>query len=165
MAGKWIYTGDINIEHGGMFYFEDGPDASPDSMSVVVVTPASDGGGMDNRFLIERGSVYMPNDDIERMNVAASICGYTVNADKSLSNQSYPDEGPFEFQSPEWRIRMLDSWKAYWGLDGADSWVVQVGTEKPDPNFRTQFLDEAEPAYQLRRNVKLYKWVEKEFCN
>jgi len=160
----WKYTGDRNIEYGGMFYFEDGPDLSPDYMQVVRVTPASDGGGMDNRYLIEVGSCYMPNDDIARMNSAANVVGCTIRDDKSMDDNGV---ATYEFQSPEWRLRMLDAWMAYWGQDGAvtDSYVVQVGREKPDPNKRFEFLDNVEPDYVLRSNVNLRRWIENNFCN
>ncbi len=160
----WQYSGDVTIEHGGVFYFEDGSDLSPDYMRAVRVTPASDGGGMDNRFMIEVGSVYMPNEDIQRMRSTADICGYTLDDDKTLFNPAFPSER-FPFQSPKWRARMFDAWLAYWGIDGAQQFVVQVGTEMPDERYRSQFLDNAEVDYKLRSNVNLRKWIVNEFCN
>lgn len=159
---KWFYTGDMNIECGGMFVFDDGPDLSPDYLRIVSVTPASDGGGMDNRFLIERGNVYMPNDDLKRMRSTADTCGYKLDDNKNLIDGL---DSVHEFQSPTWRLLMLDAWNAYHGIDSPDSWVVQVGTEKPDPNRRAEFLDNQEPDYILRRNVNLKRWIEREFCN
>lgn len=155
----WKYTGDVNIKEGGVYYFDDGSDLSPDYMRAVRVTPATDGGGMDNRFMIEDGSVYMPSDDLARMRNTADTCGYSLDDNKAL----FTGRDTHEFQSPEWRALMFDAWLTYWGMDGATQTVVQIGTEMPDTSRRSEFLDEAEPDYKLRSNVNFRNWVERTF--
>jgi hypothetical protein len=166
MASNWKYTGDKNIECGGMFYNDEGPDSMPDYIEVVIVTPASDGGGVDNVFYVERGSIYMPNDDLKRMRNTADICGWTLDEGKNLRVPSYSGESDtvLEFQSPEWRARMLDAWLAYHGIDGPDSWVVRVGPRDKDTDD-SGWLSQHEPDFKLRSNVNLKRWIENEFCN
>jgi hypothetical protein len=161
MASNWKYTGDRNIEYGGMFYNDEGPDSMPDYIEVVTVTPASDGGGPDNVFLIERGSIYMPNDDLARMRRTASICGLTLDDDKAMDDNG---TARYEFQSPAWRARMLDAWRAYHGIDGPDTWVVRVGPRDKDTDD-SGWLSQHEPDFKLRSNVNLKRWIEDEFCN
>ena len=47
---KWLYTGDINLEHGGTFYRVEGYTAY-----YVQIVPESDLGGPDNVFMICEG--------------------------------------------------------------------------------------------------------------
>lgn len=153
---KWVYHGDRNIENGGMFFKDEGDE---DFILVVDVTPASDGGGPDNLFLVEVGSVFMPT-ALEKVRAAASVCGYEIADDKSMSDHS---GDTFEFQSPEWRMRMLDAWKAYHGVERDSTWIVRVG--KPDKYARPgSFLANMEPDFILRSNVNLAKFIKGEFC-
>lgn len=154
---RWQYTGDIDIRCGGMFYLDEN---DHDFIRVIKVTPASDCGGMDNRYLIEDGSIYMPDDDIKRMRETADICGCKLADNKDLLTAG----GTLPFQSPEWRQIMLAAWDAYHGIDGATPHVVQLGREMPDTMRRANFLDDAEPDFKLRSNVNLYRWIKREFC-
>lgn len=70
MNQEWQYFGDINLGQGGLFWCEDG---SEDYVLTVRVTPASDMGGPDNVFLIESGSVYLPEDDAKRKDALDAI--------------------------------------------------------------------------------------------
>lgn len=152
---KWEYTGDVNIEHGGFFYLDEGDD---DFIHVVNVTPASDGGGPENVFLVEFGSVYMPT-NLARMRSAASVCGYEIADDRALIDCT---GATFAYQSPEWRINMLYAWKAYHGIDGPDSRIIRVG--KPDKHAQPgSFLAEMEPDFILRSNANLKKFIQNEF--
>jgi hypothetical protein len=98
---RWHYVGDINIEHGGYFWCEDGQD---DYVRIVRVTPASDMEGPDNVFMIESGSVYLPTSPTERKQVLKYLdIGYTENTSlawlveaflsySGIDNDAYNDE-------------------------------------------------------------------------
>jgi hypothetical protein len=159
MASNWKYRGDLNIEYGGYFYNDEGPDSMPDYIEMVRVTPASDGGGPDNLFLIEKGSVYIPVDRPATLKSAADCCGWTYDATAATL---LVDGVEHAFQSPVWREWMLDALLSYHGQDGADSYVVRVG--KADKDARG-FLADREPDFVLRSNVKLKRWIENEFCH
>lgn len=157
MKARWKYTGDMDIRCGGMFYLDEG---NNDTMRVVKVVPASDAGGMDNRYLIEDGHCYMPDDNIERMRETASVCGWNIADNKDLITHG----GLIPHASPEWRLHMLLAWDAYHGLDAATPSVVQLGRDMPDTTRRAAFLDDVEPDYKLRSNVNFYRWIKREFC-
>jgi hypothetical protein len=60
---EWNYSGDINLEYGGLFWREDGAD---DYVCAVEVTPCSEAGGPNNAWWVEEGTIYLPTDQDKR---------------------------------------------------------------------------------------------------
>ena len=140
MAKRWNYCGDVNIEHGGYFWKEDGAD---DYVLCVRVTPCSDAGGPGNMFWIEQGSVYLPADEAKRKS-ALSCCGWD-NVDKPS------------------RATLVDAFMAYQGIEPdcyAGSTTVRIG---PKQECRFEWNPKMEIDVQLRGNASLERYVRKEF--
>lgn len=73
---RWFYNGDINIEHGGIYYQESG---SSDHVYAVEVIGAENMGGADNEFLIVSGSVFI-GDDTAKHAVMLEHIGETLES-------------------------------------------------------------------------------------
>lgn len=138
---KWNFNGDVNLEYGGFFWREDGAD---DYVCAVCVTPCVNGGGPDNLFHIEQGSLYMPADPAKRKS-ALSTCGY--------ENEPNPS-----------RSMLVDAFMAYGGIERATfngEQVVQIG--------KKQELEREgwnpEPDHVLRGNASLEKFVKANFLD
>jgi hypothetical protein len=137
---QWNYCGDINIEHGGYFWREDGAD---DYVLCVRVTPCSDAGGPDNMFWIEHGSIYLP-DDAEKRKRALDCCGWIDDAATTT------------------RAQLVDAFLAYYGSDTDAQTVVRVG---PKQDGRREWNDETQPDKVLRSNASLENYVRNNFLN
>jgi hypothetical protein len=140
MAKRWHYSGDINLEHGGYFWKEDGAD---DYVLAVRVTPCNDAGGLDNMYWVEQGSIYLPNDS-EKRKRALDCCGW-INTDKPS------------------RAMLIDAFLAYQGMEPdcvAGTTIVSIG--KPEEG-RSGWNDRTVPDVQLRRNATLRNYVRREF--
>lgn len=105
----WIYYGDINIEHGGLFWKDV---QATDYVECVEVTPCSDASGPDNVFEIVKGSIYFA-DDTERRNNALSCIGWYDHA----------SIGPYPLAA------IVEAARAYWGVEGDvyGRTVVRIG--------------------------------------
>lgn len=134
----WTYSGDTNLEYGGLFWQWDG---GPDYVAAIRVAPVSDSGGPDNVYEITRGSIYMPQDaDNAR---ALDVVGHTI-------------VGPPELMT------LVAAWEAYHGMD-LDSYggraVVRIGkAEDANPNGWNPAPDVILPG-----NARLKNYVEREF--
>lgn len=144
---KWNYNGDINLRYGGFWWKEDDAD---DYVLAVRVTPCSDGGGPDNLYLVEQGSIYMPLDPAKRHS-ALQGCGY--------ENEETPS-----------RSMLVDAFMAsnrpsmaYWGIE-RDTYngetVIQIGKHKKDTS-RDGWSPE--PDVILRGNASLERYVRANF--
>lgn len=136
MAKRWNYIGDINLEHGGFFWKEDGAN---DYVLAVDVIPCSDAGGPDNKFVIEVGSIYLPINDAVRMQSALDTIGETI---ESAS-----------------RADIVYAFKAYHGLDDRAEYCVQIGKNEDETSIGWN----PEPDRILRSNAKLKNYVKREF--
>lgn len=150
MTARWNYTGDINLENGGLFWCEDG---YADYVLAVRVTPVSDAGGPDNVFLVESGSIYLPED---KAPAALETCGY------SLRNREIVDctGAAFPLASGAGRLLMVDAFCAYHGLDVDSSELLQLG--RRDEFCRSGGWD-PNPDRILRGNTSLLRYVRREF--
>lgn len=141
MAHTWNYNGDINLTCGGFYWREDGAD---DYVLVVRVTPCSDGGGPDNLYLIEQGSLYLPSDPAKRQS-ALSCIGY---GDKPEVTRSM----------------LVDAFMAYGGID-RDTYngehVVRIGK----PEEATIGGWNPTPDKVLRANASLERYVRKQYLD
>ena len=133
MAKRWKYSGDISLEHGGMFWREDGAD---DYVCAVEVTPCSDAGGPDNLFWVTVGSIYIPGDAAERKSALDCI---GVDSDKPS------------------RWELVEAFRAYHGIeaDCYGSHVVQIGK----PQAASRDFGRVEATDQLRGNASLKRFV------
>jgi hypothetical protein len=142
MAKRWKYCGDINLEHGGFYWKEDG---ASDYVLAVRVTPCSDAGGPDNMFWIEDGSIYL-SDDPAQHKQALAYCGY--------------DSQPKPLTKVQRRAQLVESMLAYAGMDHDPSTIVSVG--KPEPG-RCEWNDKTVPDVVLRANASLANYVRKNY--
>lgn len=83
----WQYSGDMNIEEGGLFFREDDAD---DYVLAIRVTPCSDAGGPSNLFHIETGSIYFSPDRLESaLDVIGVKPADATVADKAIAYCAY----------------------------------------------------------------------------
>lgn len=134
---KWNYLGDINLEHGGFFWREDGAE---DYVLAVVVTPCSDAGGADNLFHIEEGSIYIPSDP-KRLQSALDVIGVPL-ADAN-------------------RRDIVEALRAYGGIERDNENVVRIGPEEEQWSRGGGW--NPEPDTILRGNAKLANYVRREY--
>ena len=139
MRNKWQYTGDVNVEYGGIFYQDSG---ELDHCYAVKIVPVSDGGGPNNVFAIETGSYYFGNmaneSDRKRMYSALECSGYEcdVIADLPLID----------------KVHAMD---AYGGIDGPEITYISDGKLEDNGNYYP-WQDKAEnPDKVLRATASL----------
>jgi hypothetical protein len=136
MAKRWHYSGDINIEHGGLFWREDGAE---DYVLAVQVTPCSDAGGPDNMFWVEAGSIYLPSDPERRKSALDCIGADSANPT---------------------RWELVEACHAYNGLEEDERRVVQIGRTA---NRACSGFGDLAPDNVLRANASLERFVRREF--
>jgi hypothetical protein len=134
---RWKYSGDVNIEHGGLFWREDGAD---DYVLAVCVSPCSDAGGPTNMFWIEVGSIYMPTDPDKRKRALDCIGASSDNPT---------------------RDELVHAFHAYSGIDADDRRTVQIGKPERGSHEWGGF----EVTDQLRGNTSLARFVRREFLH
>ena len=141
------YFGDVNIEHGGVFYtlkdYRDG------YVSAVRVTPCSDAGGPDNCFWVDRLTVNL--DPSERTEALACI-----NMTPDVWRKLRPTQR---------RHVWIDAALAYGFYDQEYSEMIRIG--KPDPFWRDNG-DRYEPSKVLRAGSSLERYARaaaREHCN
>jgi hypothetical protein len=140
MAKRWNYSGDINLEYGGLFWREDGAD---DYVLAVEVTPCSDAGGPNNLYWVAVGSIYLPKDEERRKSALACI---GITTDKPS------------------RWELVEAFRAYHGIErdsmNGDN-VVQIG--KDEEGHRG--FDPITVTHRLRGNASLKRFVRREFLS
>lgn len=134
---RWHYSGDINLEYGGIFIQDSG---YPDHVYAVEVIAGSDLGFADCQFIVNRGSIYIGTDkeDIKR----ALECSRLYESDK-----------------PDWKQIAL-AMNAYRGMDIEDQNTYQIGKLT---NYDPDKAHEFNPDYQLRGNTSLRRFIRTEF--
>jgi len=160
MARKdWKYTGDMNLEHGGLFFKL--PDAHPldgdayDTVEAVEVIDVSSAvGGPDCIHRIERGIIYMPR---HLWQDALRGCDWMHRKDGQGRDVIFDgqDEHPVD---GEGLIFLVDAFRSYSGIENPDTATVQIGkltAYDPEPIY--------EPDTFLRGNTKLTNYVEREW--
>jgi len=134
---KWNYNGDMNLENGGYFWRMNNPD--DDYADIVDVVSESEMGGPDNIFLIEVGTVYF---NPKTRKSALDCCGYAD--DETLTTSL-----------------LIDAYKAYGGVEGDYSVVIQIGKDDPHRPRDSNFPD----IEQIQGNWKLENYVKREFLS
>lgn len=145
MGKRWHYCGDMNIEHGGYFWQEDG---AADYVNAVRVTPCSDAGGPSNLFWVEVGSIYLGTDAAEHKR-ALDCCGWIKDDAKLTAAQR--------------RAQLVEAMVAYRGVerDVYGDHVVQVGAKR-EP---ARDCESIEPAITIRGNADLRNFIRKRFLS
>lgn len=136
----WTYSGDMNLEHGGTFWYWAG---DPDYVEAVRVTPCSDGGGPDNLFCIETGSIYFGSDDTGRRNAALECIGH----DKNLI-------GPYQID------QLVYAHEAYHGIDPHVTYYVRIGKHEQGVGAESW---NPEPDVILPANARLENYLFREY--
>lgn len=139
------YSGDINIEHGGVLYSL--ANAHYHYADAVRVTAVSDAGGPDNQFWVERIVVNFPTDP-DGVKQVLDCIGVTMEEYKALSRAR--------------RLHALvDACIAYGKYDQDKSEVVQVGA-KVDPFWSAEHhggFDPVKVDVVLRGNASLKRYA------
>ena len=162
MARKdWKYTGDMNLEHGGLFFKL--PDGEPidgirndyvDAVEVIDLSGAV--GGPDCIHRIERGTIYMPR---AKWQDALDCCGYRLHQSADGRDLIWDGHEHHEIDG-DGLLLLVSAFQGYSGLSDTENntATVQIGkltAYDPDPVF--------EPDTFLRGNVKLTRYVEREW--
>ncbi len=160
MAPKgWLYTGDMNLEHGGLFVHMAQYQAGETSVDVVEVRPDSDRGGADNVFHVQPGVLYTERDNWDTILAHAGvrmavIGGLPVMVEDGL-------RGPADYQlatTPAALLRRLEALHHYLGAEeSGPGYVVRVG--RPD-DLSAEPTEE--PDTILRAGTSLARWVIRE---
>lgn len=162
---RWRYSGDMNLEHGGLFWRPGSRDPFPeaDYVEAVQVTPCTDAGGPDNLFCIESGSIYMPRDGYE---TALDSCGYTLHVTEYGTHKLIDASGARLLLNSGHGLALLVD--AFWGYGGMErdamngERYVQIG--RPDRHHDYDGPGwHPDPDYILPGNSKLSRFVRREF--
>mgnify|MGYP003673049102 CR=1 FL=1 len=91
---EWANFGDVSTEHGQTWILDATVDSEQDYAECVKIWGVSNAfGGPDNVYVIERGSIYMPLDDSEKVSCALGCSGFTPSLatwiDKALAFETY----------------------------------------------------------------------------
>ena len=155
----WNYTGDVNIEHGGVFF----QSLDDDSIRAVAITPCSSAGGPDNLFLIEDGFIYVG--DAERIASALTVCGYTLDVVPDIEGETYrinTGDGTFPVSSVAGLCLLVDAFMGSSGVEASRAEIV-VRIGKVDTDFWDGRGWNPKPDYVLPGNAKLENFVRKNF--
>lgn len=166
----WEYTGDMDLEHGGIFYRwpESGPWPLSDyAEAVEVIDLAGAIGAPDGAFWISQGTVYMPTPRTERgrgkVESALATCGYTLDSYDPDTGEVVIGDGCGGVATGWDAARfMLDAFNAYWGLDYPDVFPVAVGAACRDEWRDHPHCPEPDPV-TLRANASLSRHVAREY--
>jgi hypothetical protein len=157
-AKDWNYTGDMNLEYGGLFWkhwdaYEPHKDLIVEAVEVVDLSSAV--GGPDNMYMITKDAIHMPR---EQWADALKTCGYELRAGPNSTEHIFDGHDLLGLHTVEGMTLLVDAFNGYKGLDNPQSEqdVVQIGklTEyDPEPKM--------EPTIVLRGNWKLANYVRK----
>lgn len=134
MASRIFYSGDINIEYGGVFYTLENWQWG--YVDAVRVTPCSDAGAADNCYWVEELTVNLREG--EALSNILRTCGWTV--------EDLP-------KGARRRHCLIDAHIAYGAYDVQGSEVVQVGA-KQSPHGKPIEADRI-----LRANASLRRYA------
>ncbi|MGR3178763.1 MAG: hypothetical protein ACUZ8E_11965 [Candidatus Anammoxibacter sp.] len=155
MTDKWNYNGDVNLECGGYYWRQDDPE--DDYVYCVGIVGSNAFGGPDNIYLVESGTLYIPESDKDKQ-ACLNTCGY-----KLIDNMIHDCcGGIFSLDSDHGKILLIDSIKAYYGVESGygGQEVIQIG--KLDSQY-----DESDyvfnPTIVIHGNNNLRKYIEKEY--
>lgn len=137
---EWKNIGDIDLRSGALLIRGGAVDRNGDfSVDIVDVTPKSNVGGDDQRFLIRSGTGFLG-----AKNFASALEMIGASIDPESLAITVPDHnGDDEVRqegTEEWVRTMADATYAYGGIDDVDiSTLVQIG--KDGPHFQERKFD------------------------
>lgn len=138
----WHYSGDVNLEHGGVFY--DLSNWSHGYASAYRVVPCSDAGGPDNEFWIEELTV---NRQFGRKEITQALDCIGMQGTK------------YEALTRARQAHVLfDALLSYGRYDQMNSRRVRIGKEPDKWSLKPQW-DNTEPDIILRGNTSLDRYV------
>ena len=148
MANRWRYSGDVNLEQGGVFYNLAG--WSNGYADAVRVTPCSDGGGQDNAFWVEALTVIIPESELDRRwgDVLRS-CGWVELPGDTLAQRKSA------FVEAAVGYGLYDPANCY---PESQSEVVQIGVVADHCGLRSEVV---KPTVILRGNASLRRFVDR----
>jgi hypothetical protein len=154
MSKRWNYSGDVNLEYGGVFI--DISDWENGYATAVRVQPYSDAGLQNNAWWIEELTVIKPRSEQELKSVLDS-CGWTIDP-KDSSLVGCGGEVVAAPNTKEFRLAIADSCIGYGLYDTTISTSVQIGQTDPYHDGETLTADET-----LRSNASLSRYVRRNF--
>lgn len=151
-----VYSGDVNIEHGGTWYKID-PTGWDEYgyCSAIRVTPCSDAGAQSNAWWIEELTVIKPRSEEELKNVL-SCCGWIHEDDRGIVLSHGAKETVVKPGTKEYRRLIAECCVGYGIYDVDRSETVQIGQHAEDSN------EHAEKTI-LRANASLERYVKRNF--
>jgi len=156
--GPWLYTGDMNLECGGMFFK---PVDEFGTIRGVEVRPDSDRGGPDNVFHVQDG--YLFAGDPDEWQSSLDVCGYTLELVPGVDGGHYAivdGMGAFhDVRTPEGATLLADAVNGAKGFDDRQETVIQIGkgvaAYDPEPTCT--------PDTVLRGNKRLHNYIRENF--
>ena len=140
-VGYKHYLGDVNLEYGGTFY--DVSDVEDGFLCYLTVTDLDSAAGVDNSFLIDRGTVYIDDRDVNRAALACygyvetiplclSVVDYVILLADAVKDYGYantddhllliwqPDDNDSDDNAPSWGGENCDLVRLNEGVDLLD---------------------------------------------
>jgi len=139
------YTGDINLQYGGMFLDLEEFKRWGDFCPVLKVTDLDSACGFESAVLIERGSIYIP-ENVEKRESALSCIGIE-------KGESYTD------------LQLIVAFDAYHGIE-CDSFageIILILDKEADSEFEGWKADLDYSKQFWDSGLSLKEWLEQEF--
>ena len=154
---KIVYSGDVNLEHGGTYFKIDPRDWDEYGYcSAVRVQPCSDAGAQSNAWWIESFTVLNPKgDDLKSI---LSFCGWSI-AENGAIMDSYSGDIVAKAGTQAFRHCVAEACVGYGKYDKDFSEVVQIGKISEFDSDR----EHVNPDRILRSNASLERYVRREF--
>jgi hypothetical protein len=108
-ATMWHYSGDVNLEYGGVWVQVDRYDQRYGYANFVEVTDLDGACGATGMVLVEKGTV---NFDLERIRKAVASCGWS--------------EGIRKLKGAARKAAIIAAVKGYYGMDVDESETIQT---------------------------------------
>lgn len=156
MAKRWHYSGDINLEYGGVFI--DMSDWTNDYATAIRVQPCSDAGLQDNAWWIEELTIIKPRTEQELKSVLDS-CSWTIDPEDG----SLIGCGGDVMAAPntkQFNLIIAEACVGYGLYDRENSTSIQIGPVDDWHDGETLEVDE-----KLRGNVSLERYVRRNYLS
>lgn len=154
MAKKWEYSGDMNLECGGVFYNIDPTDWDEHGYCTAIrVDPCSEAGGPDNCWWIEELTVLKPDDHKELKSVL-DVHGFQLTKD-GKSVLTSPDAWGVDLKSDEGRRIVAECCVSYGKYDKDRGETIQIGAKQDDSG------ESVTPDKILRGNARVENYVKR----
>lgn len=151
-----VYSGDINVEHGGVWFKIDPRDWDEYGYcSAVRVTPCSDAGLQENAWWIEELTIIKPRSETELSGIL-NTCGWMIYTESGDIIASGNGEVLAKKGTAAFRRIVAEATLGYGLYDVTGSETVQIGREADGSGERVT------PDTVLRSNASLERYVRRE---